>query len=224
MKKFKIILVFLLVFFLVGCGEDDEHYEKPQIEISSKDPAKTDKEKEDNKQKENNNENKDNQDNKQKENNNENTDNKNYRSFISYDNKLSLKLPIDWKVLRKGELNEDANMELSGEQEDKFLMILSDSAKDFLSYSEWEKLAIKIAAETYSFDQKDAKDFNIEDYSGKWVEINYGEGSSGVYIRIYFFKIGNSYTQLYMWTSNANKAKYIKEFDDVLKTIEKVTR
>ncbi len=202
MKKSKILIILLLSLLLVGCGEPRQEEKKkdtPIMVIGGSDDTE-----------------------ENKDSNTPSDPTKDFVKYVSYDTKVSIKVPNSWERVPEGELNEEAILELAGRSEHKYLMIISNSKTDFPTYDKWEELAIDRDAELYEFDKNNVKNAHVGGYDGKMVEFTYGEGKDSIYGRIYFLKVSDSYLQVFFWTNASSKTDTSKEFYDIIGTIEEV--
>ena len=237
MKKSKIIVILLLLFLLVGCGESKNNNSKKDnknvIKVTSttnneeekkeetekkdtekKEEAKKEEEKKDTENKET--------EKKEEEQKTETKEEKKYTEYKSYDGTISFKFSDDWKKLSKGELNKLAVLEMSGVNEDKFFMVLANSASEFKSYSEWENAALASEAEIYNFDKSMANGVTVKGYTGKVVETTLNIEKIDIFMKIYFLKVKDVYLQIFMWTASSDRNNYYQDFYDIVNTIKYV--
>ena len=191
-KKGLVLLLVLMIFFFVGCGETKKNDgSNNKIQIGDKENKET-------------------------------TENKEEKEIVktktltSDDGKIKVTFPDDWKRLDHGELNEDANLEVQGSN--KYFMNISDNVDDFDNFNSWYEIVLDASSKAYSFDKSIVKDVTIGSYNAKYAEFTTTVSGLNIYMRVYFVQTKSFYSQIYLWTTKSNSNNVMDEFSDIIQS------
>lgn len=146
-------------------------------------------------------------------------------TLTSSDGHFSLVAPDTWEVLEEGTLNKAAKLEIGATEasgEIKYGMILPDDAANFESFDTWYNAASTSASTNYKFDANEIKDVTINGYEAKYVTYNTTLNGYVFYMRLYFVKGTNYYSQMYFWSLASNKDKLDPEFVEMANTYKEL--
>ena len=147
------------------------------------------------------------------------------KTITSRDSHFTLLVPDTWVELEQGSLNKSAQLEIGATEETtekKYGMILPDDAANFTSYDTWYNTVVENASKSYGFDVNGIQDVNINGYEAKYITYNATVSGYVFFMRAYYIKGTNYYSQMYFWTVASYKDKLDPEFVEIANTYKEV--
>lgn len=144
--------------------------------------------------------------------------------FNSYDTNFEITANSNWiDVSDKGELNENANIELYDEKNQKYLIAITESKKDIpWKYDEYRNYILDREAAIYNFDVSNTKNLKLGDYDINYISFVTDIDSKSFYMSIYVIETKNYYGQIIVWTKSSMKDKVDDEFNEIVKSFREI--
>ena len=143
-------------------------------------------------------------------------------TYKSYNEKYEVTVNDTWEKAIKGDLNDSADIELHGKDNDKYFMVLAESKVNFDSFDVWYGYVLKNNISAYNFSEEDIYDTEVNGYEAKCADFETSFRGIKMYMRIYFVKSENSYSQVFLWTTLDKKSELTEEFDEIVDTFTEV--
>ena len=146
------------------------------------------------------------------------------QKFSSYNTTFEITADNTWtEVSDKGTLNEQADIEIFDEKNQKYLIAITDSKKDLpWKYNEYVDYILKKEADVYGFDVKDTKQTKIGEYDSTYVSFTTDIDGKKFYMNIFVVETKNYYGQIIMWTKASAKENIKDEFIKIVQSFKQV--
>ncbi len=145
------------------------------------------------------------------------------KTFDSYNGKFQITANSNWKATSQGELNENADIEIADDDNQKYLISIMESKEDLdWDYKQYSNYILKQNAEIYETTIEEVKTTKINDYDIDYVELKSSPNGVNIYMRIYVIETKNYYGQILIWTKYSQRNDVKEEFDKIVSSfIEK---
>ena len=143
-------------------------------------------------------------------------------NFTSYDELFTIEAEKKWQLAEKGKLNNNANLELIDENNNKYFLVLASTKDDFNSYDNYFDTMKQNIEKEYKIKIEEENEIKVGDHDCKYVEFKSTTTDSAVnfYMQVYMIETENYYARLFAWTTYSQRDKYKDEFKEMILTFK----
>lgn len=140
----------------------------------------------------------------------------------SEDGVFQAEVPTGWEVAKKGELNKNAQLELSNTRDDSYFMALMEKKSDFnMDLEAYSKLVIDANAKAYNVPTSPERvKTTVGQYNSYLAQFTTSYNSVNFHMWIYAIETDNYYGQLFVWTKDSSSTDMQDELTKIVNSFK----
>ena len=146
-------------------------------------------------------------------------------TYNSYDSNFTITATSGWSIPTQGTLNDEADLELVDNNNNKYFVALMEAKEDFdWSYEEYATNMLESNAESYGITIDEIQTITIDEHECQYIEFKTTTDNTSLnfYTQVYIVETDNYYGQLMTWTIYSQSDEYRDEFIEMVKTFKEV--
>lgn len=138
-------------------------------------------------------------------------------TVFSADNMFYINVPSGWKQSPKGELNDNAEIEVDNRNEEMYCMVMKDGKEGLdINLDEYADIISEQTGTSYNEDIGEPEDTTVGKYPAKMFEFNFVIEGEKIAMWMYCVETKYCFVQLYSWTLQSSAEEYKEELQDVV--------
>lgn len=126
--------------------------------------------------------------------------------FIDENNTFSIETDLEWARLEKGELNENADLEIADDQEGYYLMVMRESKSDFnMSFAEYTDFTAQMNGQAFGAEFGEKQIATVNGLNAYYYEFSGTYDYLNAFITFYTIEGAEDYYMLFAWGMDSDR-------------------
>lgn len=150
-------------------------------------------------------------------------DNPAERIFTDENETFSIKTDLAWEELEKGELNENADLEIADTQEGYYLMVMRENKSDFnVTFDEYSDFTAQMNGKAFGKDFGEKTPVSVNDLNAYEFELSETYDYLNAFIAFYTIEGQDAYYMLFAWGMDSDREELKKTLVPILDSFQEL--